>query len=164
MIQLNNSLRIDQFEILLKFSKIFLEKSLKEENVLEKWKNPKFRLELNDLIEKAKLWKSNDVDLIEFEIVDEDDYPDGHEYSNIEADKFQMFLALASMGIFEFIESENGKETYFMTSLKQDTFQLKNIFDEIDHFLKGGVIHFTNPLIYFHLSGIEERDFYDEDY
>jgi hypothetical protein len=164
MIDLINSLSIEQFETLLKFSKIFLEKSLNEENIQEKWKNPKFKLELIDLIEKVKLWKSNEVDLVEFEIVDNDDYPDGHEYIFSQANNFQMFLAMGSKGIIEYIEKENGKETYYIDTIKKDIFQIKKVFDEITQFLNGGEIQITNPIIYFHLSGSEERDIFNDDY
>lgn len=164
MIDLSNSVNIDQLESLLKFSKILLEQTLKEDNVLDKWKDPKFKSELIELMGKIEIWKSNDIDLIEFEIVEGDDYSDNHEYVHIDARNFLMLIALGSKGILEFIERDEELVGTLDPNLSDDLFLYKKIFDEIQSHIDGNEYLFTNPIIYFHLTSNEEQDFFNDDY
>jgi hypothetical protein len=164
MIDLSNSVSIDQLESLLKFSNIFLEQTLKEDNVLDKWKDPKFKSELIELMGEIPIWRSNDIDLIELEIVEGDDYSENHDYVNIDARNFLMFIALGSKGILEYIERDEELVGTFDPNLSEDLFLYKKIFDEIQSNIEGNEYQFTNPLIYFHLTSNEEKDFFNDDY
>lgn len=163
MINLTSSLSANQLEYLLLYSKTFYERSLQEENILEKWKKPNFRHSLIDLVEKVKIWQSNGVDKIEFEIVNNQDFSNEDERVYKEAQTFLMFIALGIKGILEYMERDKEMATTLVQELYSSLPAYKNLFDEINDRIISKNDRLETPIICFHLS-VSDDNFWDDDY